>query len=71
MMATEENKPKANGVECPLCGCPESTVAWTRRRTLRIKPYGQQEFKAIGAIVRARECAHCGYRFQSSEVVTE
>lgn len=53
------------GLCCPNCGCPESEVAWTRRRVLTIGG------KSIGAIVRARTCDHCGARFTTSERVSE
>jgi transcriptional regulator NrdR family protein len=60
MMATDDRKDVA-GLECPLCACPESAVVWTRDRKLKVN--GQ----AVGSRVRARECAACGYRFQTSE----
>jgi transcriptional regulator NrdR family protein len=56
-------KEKAEGMECPECGCPESRVYYTRRRTLRVN--GAQ----VGAIVRRRVCAHCGRSFVTSEKV--
>lgn len=73
MMATERKQPKDSGLECPVCGYPDSSVVWTRKRTLRIRKAGEEEFKTVGAIVRARECGNefCGYRYQTSEAVQE
>lgn len=69
MMAADDKK--TAGVECPICGYPESSVVWTRRRVLRVKKSGEDDYKTIGAIVRARECGNeqCNYRYQTSESV--
>lgn len=66
MMATDDHK-EAAGLECPICGCPESSVVWTRDRTLKING------KVVGSRIRARECGNelCGYRFQTSERISE
>ena len=53
------------GLECPDCGCPESTVVWTRHRAITHR--GQRVSKTI----RRRECAHCGGRFRTTERVTQ
>ncbi len=51
------------GLECPECGCFESTVVWIRHRsyTLQNEP--------VTKTVRKRECAHCGARFTTKETV--
>jgi transcriptional regulator NrdR family protein len=64
-VAEKQQRKNVHGLECPLCGCPESEVIWTRKRMLTING------KLTGSIVRARECDACRYRFQTSESVTE
>ncbi len=63
--APQPLKPNGPGVECPLCGCPESEVIWVRKRVLKINGTHR------GAIVRARECDHCKFRFTTNERITE
>lgn len=64
MMATDDRK-EAAGLECPICGCADSSVVWTRDRSLKVN--GQ----VVGSRIRARDCANCGYRFQTSERIFE
>ena len=67
MSATQmhEKESQTSGLECPLCGCPESRVVWVRKRTLKVNG------KEVGSNVRARECDNCAYRFQTSEKIRE
>ena len=59
-----DNKNDAKGLECPNCGCFESHVYYTRRRSLVIG--GNKE----GRVIRRRQCDHCGRRFITSERVS-
>jgi transcriptional regulator NrdR family protein len=45
--------PSKGGIECPRCGCRHFRVVYTRPRN--------------NAIVRLRECRHCGRRVLTRE----
>lgn len=62
-MAEERKGSESGGLECPVCGCYESIVVYTRERSLKING------KRKGAIVRSRECQNdrCKHRFITSE----
>ncbi len=47
------NRAAAAGIKCPKCGCPDSSVDYTRRRP--------------GKVVRRRVCDHCDARFPTFE----
>jgi transcriptional regulator NrdR family protein len=44
---------RAQGIECPRCGCRHLYVVYTRHRNKKI--------------LRVRECRHCGRRIKTYE----
>ena len=63
IVAEPQEADKHAGLECPTCGCPESRVYYTRRRTLKVN--GQ----IVGCVLRVRICQNCGREFSTRERV--
>jgi len=53
-MSANGEKPK-QGIECPICGCRDFRVQYTRERP--------------GSKMRVRICRHCGHKFITMERV--
>lgn len=62
----DKSSKKTDGICCPRCGCADSEVYYTRKRTLKINK------KQVGCTVRVRICGNefCGHEFETKEMIS-
>ena len=65
-MIAMQSRRQLQGVQCPHCGCKDSTVIQTRRRRLP-----RVNGRLLGGIHRQRACERCGVPYWTTETLRE